>query len=45
MYKRQLPDDLPIPIKDGMFDHLLNSKLPEVSLPNQDGNLLKLNIE
>ena len=39
----KLTDDLPIPIKDGMSDHLLNSKLPEVSLPNQDGNLLKIN--
>ena len=38
-----LPKDLPIPINDGKCNHLLNKTIPEISLPNQDGNLLKLN--
>ena len=37
-----LPKDLPIPIDDGACDHLKNAKIPDISLPNQDGNLLKL---
>ena len=37
-----LPDNLPIPKDDGKCRHLLNSKIPDISLPNQDGNLLKL---
>ena len=36
------PKDLPIPLDDGKCDHLLNSKIPNISLPNQDGNELKL---
>ncbi len=38
-----LPTNLPIPEDDGLCDHLLGLKLPELELPNQDGNLLKLN--
>ena len=38
-----LPKNLPIPKKDGACDHLLNTKIPDISLPTQDGNLLKLN--
>ena len=38
-----LPKDLPIPIDDGKCDHLVNKIIPEISLPNQDGNLLRLN--
>ena len=38
-----LPKDLPVPIDDGKWDHLLNSRIPNISLPNQDGNELKLN--
>ena len=38
-----LPDNLPIPENDGGCDHLLNSRLPNISLPNQDRNLLNLN--
>jgi len=38
-----LPKDLPVPIDDGKCDHLLNTKIPNISLPNQDGNELKLN--
>ena len=38
-----LPKDLPVPIDDGKCDHLLNSRIPNISLPNQDGNELKLN--
>ena len=38
-----LPSDLPIPKDDGACKHLLNLKLPSISLPNHDGNLLKLN--
>ena len=34
---------LPKPIDDGLSDHLLNMKLPEISLPNQDGRILSLN--
>ena len=35
-----LPTNLPIPEDDGLCDHLLGLKLPELELPNQDGNLL-----
>ena len=38
-----LPKDLPVPIDDGKCKHLLNSRIPNISLPNQDGNELKLN--
>ena len=34
----KLPKDLPIPEDDGGCKHLINSNLPEISLPNQDGN-------
>ena len=40
-----LPDNLPIPKDDGKCKHLLNSKIPDIELPNQDGNMLKLNRE
>ena len=39
----KFPKDLPIPEDDGACNHLINSHLPDISLPNQDGNLLKLN--
>ena len=39
----KLPKDLPIPEDDGGCKHLINSNLPEISLPNQDGNDLRLN--
>ena len=38
-----LPDNLPLPINDGGCDHLTNKSIPNIALPNQDGNLLKLN--
>ena len=38
-----LPKNLPIPKDDGGAKHLINMILPNISLPNQDGNLLKLN--
>ena len=38
-----LPKDLPIPIDDGKCNHLINKTIPDISLPNQDGNLLRLN--
>ena len=38
-----LQSNLPKPEQDEGCDHLLNSALPEISLPTQDGNLLKLN--
>ena len=39
----KLSKDLPIPEDDGGCKHLINSNLPEISLPNQDGNDLRLN--
>ena len=39
----KLPDDLPIPEDDGACNHLTNYTIPPISLPNQDGILLKLN--
>ena len=39
----KLPSNLPIPQDDGGCDHLLSAKIPEISLPNQDGNFLKIN--
>ena len=39
----KLPDDLPIPEDDGASNHLTNFTIPPISLPNQDGNLLRLN--
>ena len=39
----ELPTNLPIPENDGKCEHLLNAIIPPISLPNQDGNLLKLN--
>ena len=38
-----LPSNLPKPKDDGKSKHLLNLRIPEIELPNQDGNLLKLN--
>ena len=39
----KLPDDLPKPEDDGACSHLTNFTIPPISLPNQDGNLLRLN--
>ena len=39
----KLPDDLPKPEEDGACNHLTNFTIPPISLPNQDGNLLRLN--
>ena len=39
----KLPDDLLIPEDDGACNHLANFTIPPISLPNQDGNLLRLN--
>ena len=39
----KLPDDLPMPEDDGACNHLTNFTIPPISLPNQDGNLLRLN--
>ena len=39
----KLPNDLPMPEDDGACDHLTNFTIPPISLPNQDGNLLRLN--
>ena len=38
-----LPTNLPQPVQDGACNHLLNSIIPNISLPTQDDNLLKLN--
>ena len=38
-----LPSYLPVPKDDGACKHLLNQTLPDISLANQSGNLLKLN--
>ncbi len=35
--------DQQIPENSDKFDHLISSSLPSISLPNQSGNLLKLN--
>lgn len=43
MYLEKLPPEIPIPEDDGACNHLLNLKMPAISLQNQDGNLLKLN--
>ena len=32
-----------IPEDDGAADHLKNKTIPDISLPNQEGNLLRLN--
>ena len=37
-----LPKNLPKPKDDGACNHLTNKQIPDISLPNQDGNLLKL---
>ena len=39
----KLIKDQLIPKNDGMCDHLINSSLPNISLLNQNGHLLKLN--
>ena len=38
-----LPSYLSVPKDDGACKHLLNQTLPNISLANQNGNLLKLN--
>lgn len=38
-----LPKNLPKPKNDGGCDHLLNALIPDISLPTQNENLLKLN--
>ena len=40
---KKLYNDHSIPPDDGKAKHLKNYKIPRISLPNQDGNLLKLN--
>ena len=40
---RKLPHNLPIPEDDGACNHLTNFSIPSISLPNQNGNLLRLN--
>ena len=37
------PSNLLKPKQDGACEHLKNFRIPELSLPTQDGNLLKLN--
>ena len=37
-----LPPSVPIPEDDGCCKHLLEKTVPDISLPNQDGNDLKL---
>ena len=37
-----LPTNLPIPKDDGGCNHLKDMKVPNISLPNQNGNLLQL---
>ena len=32
-----------IPEDDGAADHIKNKTIPDISLPNQEGNLLRLN--
>ena len=39
----ELPTNLSKVQEEGACDHLLKSIIPYISLPNQDGNLLKLN--
>ena len=36
-------EDLPVPTDDESCKHLTNFIIPSIKLPNQDGNLLKLN--
>ena len=38
----KLEKDQLIPQNHNVFDHLFNMSLPQISLPNQEGNLLKL---
>ena len=42
MESPKLPANLPIPEDDGSCKHLLGQIIPNISLPNQDGNYLKL---
>jgi len=37
-----LPTNLPKPSNDGACDHLLGISIPDISLPTQNGNLLKI---
>lgn len=43
MNLNDLLTNLAKPEEDGACNHLLNSTIPDISLPTQDGNLLKLN--
>jgi len=43
MEYKNLSKELPVPEDDGACNHLINSILPDISLPNQYGNLLKMN--
>ena len=36
-----IPSNLPIPEDDGKCNHLTNLTIPDIVLPNQDGNYLK----
>lgn len=38
----ELPKDLPVPTDDGACSHLLGMKLPSISLPSTDGDMLNL---
>ena len=43
MKVKEKNDDCIVSMDNEAFDHLNNIKMPEISLPNQEGNLLKLN--
>ena len=43
MNLNDLPENLSEPKEDGACDHLLNLTIPDISLPTQNGNLLKIN--
>ena len=43
MNSTDLPTNLSNVTNKGSCDHLIGTTIPNISLPNQDGNLLKLN--
>jgi len=43
MNLNDLPENLSEPKEDKTCDHLLNLTIPDISLPTQNGNLLKIN--
>ena len=40
-----MPEDLPVPIDDGAYDHLIGMNLPDIDLIATDGSVVNLSVQ